>query len=169
MPFATNEALEGCLSFRRDGAELWAYACRDTATGKSPVDRRCIAWCDETAPRLADVQILRWSPDLSENATTPIDQKDCLTLIDEPVPARATASLRPGSAPPAEASWLAVLGCAFLKIKHPDLPLPQVQRISEGAGCLMGTEVKLSEALESWPASGTGEPLTVNPERVAEV
>jgi hypothetical protein len=90
-------------------------------------------------------------------------------LEHEPVPARATASLRRGSAPPAEASRLAVLGRASLKIRHPDLPLPQVQRVSEVAEFLLGMEVKLAEALGSRPAAGAGELLAVDPEGVAEV
>jgi len=65
--------------------------------------------------------------------------------------------------------WLAVLRRASLKIKHPDLPLPQVQRISEVAEFLVGMEVKLAEALESRPAAGAGELLAVDPEGVAEV
>jgi len=65
--------------------------------------------------------------------------------------------------------WLAVLERACLKIKHPDIPLPQVQRLSEVAEFHVGMEVKLAEVLGSRPATGTGELLPVDPEGVAEV
>ena len=67
------------------------------------------------------------------------------------------------------ASWLVVLGCAYRKIRRPDLPLQQVQRVSEIAGFLVATEMKLAGALRSWPAAGAGELLTVHPGGVAEI
>jgi len=69
----------------------------------------------------------------------------------------------------ADAPWLVVLGRACRKIKHPDLPLPQVQRVSEIAEYFVATEAKLAEALRSRPAAGAGELLAVDPEGVAEV
>ena len=69
----------------------------------------------------------------------------------------------------ADAPWLVVLGRAYRKIKYPNLPLPQVQRVSEIAQCLVATQVKLAEALRSRPAVGAGELLAVDPEGVAAV
>ena len=69
----------------------------------------------------------------------------------------------------ADAPWLVVLGCVYCKITRRDLPLQQIQRVSEIAELLVATEMKLAGALRSWPAAGAGELLGVDPGGVAEV
>ena len=69
----------------------------------------------------------------------------------------------------ADAPCLVVLGRAYRRDRHPDLPPPQVQRVSEIAQCLVGMEVKLAEALGSRPVAGADGLLAVDPEGVAEV
>jgi hypothetical protein len=131
---------------------------------------RIFLWCPQGPSLAVEVGAVPLAPGAAPAVAAGADAGTLLLALEhEPVPARAAASLRRGYAPFTEAPWLAVLGRASLKIKHSDLPFPQVQRVSEVAELLVATEVKLAEALGSRPAAGDGELLAVDLEGVAEV